>query len=413
MICAPAPDGLTYMVMEYVEGRSLDKELKERGRFTPAEALQVLITIASVLTAAHASGVVHRDLKPENVMVTRTPDGELNVKLLDLGIAKLHDVAETQVSDGGALTVVGQILGTPYYMSPEQWGDMPRDGNPEIDGRADIYSLGIMFYELVSGHKPFTGHSLAELRRNTSVNTCRCCMRSCRTCPKQFARAVERAMAKDRADRPETAAKFATELRAGLGITHVNDVPPSVSSSAQTIANADPASVTSAPRAAAPAPAMTRAAASASAAGAQSLAPPASQPIAGCVRRHDGVAAVAFIFQSADRGRARVVVARRYGRGRVVRVEPEAGRTRGGGFQTKLAGQLPPGTLKRRPPRSLSCWATGSKPSTEPGRKKGGAWPRRIYRWLRGSNSSFTSCPASAASSTLSGRVKATPRLRF
>jgi len=275
-----APDGLTYMVMEYVDGRSLDKELKERGRFTPAEALQVLITIASVLTAAHASGVVHRDLKPENVMVTRTPDGELNVKLLDLGIAKLHDVAETQVSDGGALTVVGQILGTPYYMSPEQWGDMPRDGNPEIDGRADIYSLGIMFYELVSGHKPFTGHSLAELRQKHVSQHVPLLHEIAPDVPEAFARAVERAMAKDRADRPETAAKFATELRAGLGITHVNDVPVPVVSSAQTIANADPASVTSAPRAAAPAPAMTRAAAaSASAAGAQSPAHPASQPV--------------------------------------------------------------------------------------------------------------------------------------
>ncbi|MGI9108116.1 MAG: protein kinase domain-containing protein [Pyrinomonadaceae bacterium] len=248
-----ASDGLTYMVMEYVEGRSLDKELKERGRFTPAEALQILITITSVLTAAHASGVVHRDLKPENVMVNRPAEGELSVKLLDLGIAKLHDVAETQVSDGGgALTMVGQILGTPYYMSPEQWGELPRDGDPDIDGRADIYSLGIMFYELVSGHKPFTGQSLAELRQKHVSQQVQLLHQVAPDVPEEFARAVEGAMSKDRADRPATAGKFATELRTALGISSVGDITlsPTVRSEAETIANIDPAAMTAAPRAA-------------------------------------------------------------------------------------------------------------------------------------------------------------------
>ncbi|HEX9919130.1 MAG TPA: serine/threonine-protein kinase, partial [Pyrinomonadaceae bacterium] len=159
-------DGLTYMVMEYVEGHSLDRELKERGRLTPAEAWEILEPVVGALEAAHAHGVVHRDLKPENVMLNRAAGGEVQVKLLDLGIAKLRDVAETQVGDGGgALTLAGQILGTPYYMSPEQWGEPSRDGNPEIDGRADIYSLGIIFYELIAGAKPYVGHTLGELRQ--------------------------------------------------------------------------------------------------------------------------------------------------------------------------------------------------------------------------------------------------------
>ena len=211
-------DGLTYMVMEYVEGHSLDKELKRRGRMTPAEAWEILEPIVGALEAAHAQGVVHRDLKPENVMLNRTPAGELQVKLLDLGIAKLRDVAETQVGDGGALTLAGQILGTPYYMSPEQWGEPSRDRSPEIDGRADIYSLGVIFYELITGAKPFVGYTLGELRQGHVSRRLPLLHRVVAGVPEEFARAVERAMAKDRAERPATAGLFASEIRAALGL---------------------------------------------------------------------------------------------------------------------------------------------------------------------------------------------------
>jgi serine/threonine-protein kinase len=211
-------DGLIYMVMEYVEGHSLDKELKRRGRLSPTEAWQVLEPIVSALEAAHAQGVVHRDLKPENVMINRTATGEQEVKLLDLGIAKLHDIAETHAGDGSnaALTIAGQILGTPYYMSPEQWGELSRDGNAEIDGRADIYSLGVIFYELVTGEKPFTGHSLGELQQGHLRGHKPPLHEVAEGVPVELGRAVERAMAKDRADRPATAGIFAAEIRAAL-----------------------------------------------------------------------------------------------------------------------------------------------------------------------------------------------------
>src|SRR5215471_14764701 len=159
-------DGTIYLVMEYVEGNTIDVELKRRGKFTPADAVGVLDPIMSVLNAAHAMGVVHRDLKPENIMIGRpSTGGEPVVKLLDLGIAKLREVAGAEKTGSTNLTVAGQMLGTPYYMSPEQWGELPHDGNSEIDGRADIYSLGIVFYEIVSGRKPFAGMTLPELRR--------------------------------------------------------------------------------------------------------------------------------------------------------------------------------------------------------------------------------------------------------
>ncbi len=126
-------DGMTYMVMEYVEGRTLDAELKAHGHFTAGEAFTILEPIMGVLNAAHAMGVVHRDLKPENIMIGKaTTGGETQVKLLDLGIAKLREVAGVESGKNTALTMAGQMLGTPYYMSPEQWGELPRDGNSDM-----------------------------------------------------------------------------------------------------------------------------------------------------------------------------------------------------------------------------------------------------------------------------------------
>ena len=132
------------MVMEYVEGHTLDAELKSRGRSTASEALDIPEPIMSVLNTAHAMGVVHRDLKPENIMIgTTNSASDPQIKLLDLGIAKMREIAGVESSGSTELTMAGQVLGTPYYMSPEQWGELSRDGNPEIDGRTDIYSLRI------------------------------------------------------------------------------------------------------------------------------------------------------------------------------------------------------------------------------------------------------------------------------
>src|SRR5262249_26795518 len=159
-------DGTIYLVMEYVEGATLDAELKKRGKFSPADAVAVLNPIMGVLNAANAMGVVHRDLKPENIMIGKpSTGGEPVVKLLDLGIAKLREVAGAEKTGSTNLTIAGQMLGTPYYMSPEQWGELPDDGNSEIDGRADIYSLGLVFNEIITGQRPFTGLTLSELRR--------------------------------------------------------------------------------------------------------------------------------------------------------------------------------------------------------------------------------------------------------
>src|SRR6185295_6937729 len=211
-----AADGTIYMVMEYVEGYTLDHEIKTRGQFSAREAFEVLTPIMSVLDTAHAMGVVHRDLKPENIMVGQPAEGgEPVVKLLDLGIAKMREIAG---DNGGntALTMAGQVLGTPYYMSPEQWGEIPRDENTEIDGRADIYSLGLVFYEMILGRRCFSGNTLHELRREHVATRPRPLHEVVPDVPRGFSDAIERATAKDRGDRQASAGALANELRAGL-----------------------------------------------------------------------------------------------------------------------------------------------------------------------------------------------------
>ena len=212
-----AADGNIYMVMEYVEGHTLDAEIKQHGKFTAGEAFEILEPIMSVLNTAHAMGVVHRDLKPENIMIGKaTTGGEPTIKLLDLGIAKMSEIAGVESSGTTALTMAGQVLGTPYYMSPEQWGEISRDGNLEIDGRADIYSLGLVFYEMITGRRPYSAATLHELRRDHVSMTPPPLFEKAPGVPRAFSDAIARAIAKDRVDRPATAGELAAELRKAL-----------------------------------------------------------------------------------------------------------------------------------------------------------------------------------------------------
>ena len=222
-----AADGTIYMVMEYVEGHTLDQAIKTRGRFSAAEALEVLTPIMSVLDTAHSMGVVHRDLKPENIMIGSAVDGPPVIKLLDLGIAKMREIAGGDNGGNTALTMAGQVLGTPYYMSPEQWGEIPRDESTEIDGRADIYSLGLVFYEMILGRRCFSGNTLHELRREHVQTMPKPLREVVSDVPRGFSDAIERATAKDRGDRQATAGQLANELRAGLSTSpDLGTAPP-------------------------------------------------------------------------------------------------------------------------------------------------------------------------------------------
>ncbi|HJX92309.1 MAG TPA: protein kinase [Pyrinomonadaceae bacterium] len=240
-----AADGTIYMVMEYVEGHTLDAELKKRGRFSAPDAFETLTPIMSVLDTAHSMGVVHRDLKPENIMIgSPSGNGGPTVKLLDLGIAKMREIAGVDSSGNTALTMAGQVLGTPYYMSPEQWGEISRDQNIEIDGRADIYSLGLVFYELIAGRRCYSGTTLSELRREHVATVAKPLHEVVPSVPRGFSDAIQRATAKDRSDRQPTASVLAAELKAGLttassGIQPLPNLAETISSSGPIQTNSD------------------------------------------------------------------------------------------------------------------------------------------------------------------------------
>jgi serine/threonine protein kinase len=142
-------DGNLFIAMEYCEGIDLKKTLAEQGRLQMVEAVEVTLQVADVLANAHEKGVIHRDLKPENIMIRRGIRG-VHAKVLDFGIARLMDA-------GTKLTMAGAIAGTPRYMSPEQVRGR------EVDARADIYSLGIVLFETLTGNQPFDGTSISEI----------------------------------------------------------------------------------------------------------------------------------------------------------------------------------------------------------------------------------------------------------
>ncbi len=145
------PDGRQYFVMELLDGTTLEEYVRERGRLPAEEAVAIFRGIARALDAAHAAGIVHRDLKPENVFLVRD-DGVLMPKLLDFGIAKLMGGAT-----GGHKTRTGVPMGTPYYMSPEQCrGD-------KIDHKTDVYSFGVLAFQVLTGELPFRGDSFMQI----------------------------------------------------------------------------------------------------------------------------------------------------------------------------------------------------------------------------------------------------------
>jgi serine/threonine protein kinase len=143
-------EDIAYIAMEWLEGRTLEEELAERGPLDFKEAAEILRQVAAALDAAHAERIIHRDLKPANIMLMRQPDGRARVKVLDFGIGKV--LSET------AGAPVSSVMGTPHYASPEQFQLHGR-----IDARTDIYSLGVMLFQMLAGALPFEATSVHEL----------------------------------------------------------------------------------------------------------------------------------------------------------------------------------------------------------------------------------------------------------
>ena len=146
-------EGSPFMVMELLEGENLAQRLDRVGRLTPGETYRVMSHVARAVAKAHEAGIVHRDLKPDNVFLVHNEGDEL-AKVLDFGVAK----AEATALGGGSHTRTGSLLGTPYYMSPEQ-----AQGNKEVDHRSDLWALGVIAFECLTGRRPFFSDGLGDI----------------------------------------------------------------------------------------------------------------------------------------------------------------------------------------------------------------------------------------------------------
>jgi serine/threonine protein kinase len=149
------PDGDHYIVMEFLDGESLSARIRARGRVSPQELTPLIRQVLVGLGAAHAAGIVHRDLKPDNIFILKEKLGRPDfVKIIDFGISKFQPLA----GDGMKMTRTGAVMGTPYYMSPEQ-----ASGSHEADQRSDLYSVGVMMFEAVTGRVPFDAGTFNQL----------------------------------------------------------------------------------------------------------------------------------------------------------------------------------------------------------------------------------------------------------
>lgn len=203
------PDGVAYLVMDFIEGKSLRRILDAQGTVAPDKLVGWIKPICSAVHAAHRKGIIHRDLKPDNVMI-EVVDGEEIPRVLDFGIAKLMDA----VAAGTDFTTeTGSVMGTPHYMSPEQC-----EGKP-LDARSDIYSLGTLVYELLTGNVPFPGKVTTTIMMQ-QVTAAPRPLRDLRPdLPEAVELCIMRALSKNPAARQSTALDFALEFEAALAST--------------------------------------------------------------------------------------------------------------------------------------------------------------------------------------------------
>ncbi len=211
-------DGYVYIVMELLEGKTLRDLLSKEGPLDLAHAVSIMLQISSAVAAAHEAGIIHRDLKPANIFVVQRSDVPTIVKVLDFGIAKLA-ADSLDDEDRQTLTQVGAIIGTPRYMSPEQCQGLP------LTPAADVYSLGVILYEMLTGVVPFSGQTPLAIAMRHSTEIPRKPTEFISSIPPALENIVLHALEKRPEDRPQDAEAFRQELlyTAGtLGLEHAS-----------------------------------------------------------------------------------------------------------------------------------------------------------------------------------------------
>jgi serine/threonine-protein kinase len=194
-------DGVPFMVMEYLTGEDLARVLRRRGALPATEAVDLLLQACEAVADAHNLGIVHRDLKPANLFVTTSADGLPSVKVLDFGISKSTSLGDPSV------TATAAVVGSPLYMSPEQLAS-----SRTVDARADVWSLGVILYEMLAGTTPFAGESFATLSAAILRGTYTPVSELRPDCPPPLEAAIAETLARDRGARLPTVAAFAARI---------------------------------------------------------------------------------------------------------------------------------------------------------------------------------------------------------
>jgi serine/threonine-protein kinase len=214
--CGQTVEGWIYIVMELLEGRTLREIVSREAPLETARATSIMLQASDAVAAAHHAGIIHRDLKPSNILITQSADQPAAVKVLDFGIAKFF-AGDGDGDDANAVAQSNTVIGTPRYMSPEQ------HSGAELTPATDVYSLGVILYEMLTGMVPFSGSTPAEIAEKHINNPPHSPREVVAAIPEEVERIVLHALEKEPSDRPPDAAELRRELletAERLGLEH-------------------------------------------------------------------------------------------------------------------------------------------------------------------------------------------------